>query len=251
MKQKILATGISLVLFCTACASCGRKQIEIQELPVLNYTAPQEGEEIVCIHVKDYGDIKIKLFQDLLPEACENFLTLIEQDYYDNLIFHRVIENFMIQGGDPNGDGTGGESCWGGYFNGGVSEQLIHVTGALAYANSGSVSTDGSQFYIISGMPVTETMLDELTESNNLYFTKEAKKLYTQYGGAPWLDGSYTIFGQVIDGLDIIYEISKLETNSSNKPKKAVYMESVSVEYYDGSQIRWYTADYGLESSAQ
>ncbi|MDE6777493.1 MAG: peptidylprolyl isomerase [Oscillospiraceae bacterium] len=251
MKHRILATGISLVLFCTACVGCGRKYIEIEELPVLNYTAPQEGEEIVCIHVKDYGNIKIKLFSDLLPKACENFTTLAKQGYYDELIFHRVIENFMIQGGDPNGDTTGGESCWGGYFNGGVSEQLIHVPGAVAYANSGDISTDGSQFYIVTGMPVTDAMLDDWTGNNALYFTKEAKKLYTQYGGTPWLDGNYTIFGQVIDGLDIVYEISKLETNASDKPKKAVYMESVSVEYYDGSQIRWYPAEYGLESGVQ
>lgn len=251
MKHRMLAAGISLILFCSVLAGCGRKQIEIQELPVLNYTAPQKGEEIVCIHVRDYGDIKIKLFSDLLPEACENFMTLAEQGYYDELIFHRIIKNFMIQGGDPKGDGTGGESCWGGYFNGGVSEQLIHVPGALAYANSGSISTDGSQFYIVAGTPVTEAMLNDLTETNNLYFTKEARELYTQYGGAPWIDGNYTIFGQVIDGLDIVYALSEVDTNSDDKPKKAVYMESVSVEYYDGSQIRWYAADYGLESGVQ
>jgi len=243
MKRKLPAVLTCLALLCSL-AGCGRKQIEIQEEPVLNYTAPEPGEEIVIIHVRDYGDIKLKLFPDLLPEACENFVTLAQQGYYDELIFHRVIANFMIQGGDPRGDGTGGESCWGGEFDGGVSEQLIHVPGALAYANSGGTSTDGSQFYLVTGYQVTDEMLDELTENNNMYFTQEAREFYTQYGGAPHLDGGYTVFGQVIDGLDVVWQISQTETNSDAKPKKAVYIETVTVEQYDSEPVRWYPADY-------
>ncbi len=243
LKLPVILLSVCLL---TSLTGCGRKQIQLQELPVLNYTAPQPEEEIIVMKIKDYGEIKIKLFPDLLPEACENFITLAEQGYYDELIFHRVIENFMIQGGDPKGDGTGGTSCWGGQFDGGVSSQLIHVPGALAYANSGSTATDASQFYLVTGEAVSEKLLDDLVENYDMYFTQEARQDYTQYGGAPYLDGNYTVFGQVIDGLDLIYQISAVETNAQDKPKKAVYIESVRVEHYDNSQIRWYPADYGL-----
>ncbi len=254
MKYKVFAALVSAVML-TAFTGC-QKDIEIKELPVLNYTAPAEGEEIVVIHVKDMGDIKIKLFPELLPEACENFTTLAKNGYYDELIFHRVIEGFMIQGGDPKGDGTGGESCWGGKFNGGVNEQLIHVPGALAYANSAGPATDGSQFYIVTGAEMTQEDLDYYESEEfargmmltyDINFTKEAQELYKEHGGAPHLDGGYTVFGQVIEGLDIVYAISQVEVTGSSKPKQAVYMESITVEPYDGSEIHWYKSDYGME----
>ncbi len=254
MKYKVFAALVSAVML-TAFTGC-QKEIEIKELPVLNYTAPAEGEEIVVIHVKDMGDIKIKLFPELLPEACENFTTLAKNGYYDELIFHRVIEGFMIQGGDPKGDGTGGESCWGGKFNGGVNEQLIHVPGALAYANSAGPTTDGSQFYIVTGAEMTQEDLDYYESEEfakgmmltyDINFTKEAQELYKEHGGAPHLDGGYTVFGQVIEGLDIVYAISQVDVTDRSKPKQAVYMESVTVEEYDGSEIHWYKSDYGME----
>lgn len=248
MKFKFLAVAVSLLVLNSALTGCGKKRVQLQELPVLNYTAPQQGDDIIVMKVKDYGTIKIRLFPELLPEACENFTTLANQGYYDELIFHRVMENFMIQGGDPKGDGTGGASCWGGQFDGGVSSQLLHLPGALAYANSGTTATDGSQFYIVTGQEVDDAFLDTLTEEAEIYFSQEARDLYTQYGGTPYLDGSYTVFGQVIDGLDIVQAISHVETNADDKPKKAVYLESVRTEPYDNSQIRWYPADYEQES---
>ena len=252
MKLKLAALSLSLLAGSMLFSACGKKHIQLQDFPVLNYTAPAEGDEIIVMKIKDYGEVKIRLFPELLPEACENFTTLADEGYYDELIFHRVIRNFMIQGGDPKGDGTGGESCWGGKFDGGVSNQLIHVPGALAYANSGGMtSTDGSQFYIVTGQPVDMAFLDELAENNNMYFSAEAITNYTQYGGTPFLDGSYTVFGQVIDGLDIIFQISQTETDANDKPKKAVYIESVRTEHYDNSQIRWYPADYESESGVQ
>ena len=252
MKLKLPAYCLSLLVLMTPFSGCGKKQIQLQDLPVLNYTAPAEGEQIIVMKIKDYGEVKIRLFPDLLPEACENFTTLADQGYYDELIFHRVIQNFMIQGGDPKGDGTGGESCWGGTFDGGVSSQLIHVPGALAYANSGGMtSTDGSQFYIVTGQQVDTNLLDSLVENNDMYFSSEATEYYTQYGGTPYLDGGYTVFGQVIDGLDIVFQISMTETNANDKPKKAVYIESVRTEPYDNSQIRWYPSDYESLSGVQ
>ncbi len=235
-------------MLCGILTGCGQKQIQLQELPILNYTAPEIGDPIVTIHVKDYGDVKIRLFAEQLPEACENFTTLAEQGYYDEMIFHRVVKDFMIQSGDPKGDGTGGASIWGGMFNAGMDNQLINLPGALGYGNGGSLDTANSQFYIVTGEPVTEEDLKAQTESKGIYYTAESRQLYEQYGGAPWLDTRYTVFGQVIDGLDIVYAISEVPVNkTNNKPKEAVYIESVTVEQYDGSEIRFYPADYGLE----
>ena len=241
----------ALLLTAAAFTGCSHKHVTLDHLeqePVLNYTAPAEGEEIVVIHVRDMGDVKIKLFPELLPEACENFTTLAQNGYYDDLIFHRVIENFMIQGGDPKADGTGGESCWGGEFDGGWSPQLLHLPGALAYANSAGTATDGRQFYIVTGQPMPESTLDYYTEELNIYYTQEARSLYGQYGGYASLDGgNYTVFGQVFDGLDIVYAISQVDTDANDKPRDAVYIDSVTVEQYDGSAVRFYPADYALQ----
>lgn len=254
MKYRMLAACAGAMMLCAAFTGC-QKKIEIEEKPVLNYTAPAEGEEIVVIKVKDYGEVKIKLFTDLLPDACENFTTLAKEGYYDELIFHRVIEGFMIQGGDPKGDGTGGESCWGGKFDGGVSDQLIHVPGALCYANSGSTATNGSQFYIVTGEGTDADTLKYYEEeydqdprvTYDIRFSEEAEQIYLEQGGAPHLDGGYTVFGQVIDGLDVVFAISQVPVNANSKPNAAVYIESITVQSYDGSEIRWYKSDYGIE----
>ena len=251
MRYKWFAALTAAVMLTGVLCGCGKKEAPaaVDEKPVLNYTAPVQGEEIVRISIKDYGDVTVKLFPELLPEACENFKELAKSGYYDELIFHRVMENFMIQGGDPRGDGTGGESIWGGKFDGGYNEQLIHVPGALAYANSSGTATDGSQFYIVTGDPTDAEELKLITEQGGNHFTAEASELYCQYGGAPWLDGGkYTVFGQVIDGLDVVFAVSKVPVNENNKPKKAVYIEKMTVEQYDGSAVRFYKTDYaGLE----
>lgn len=211
---------------------------------VMNFTPPEEGEEIIVMTVKDYGDIKIKLFPEQAEKGVENFTGLANKGYYDGLIFHRVINNFMIQGGDPLGNGTGGESIWGDKFDGGTSADLTHVAGAVAYANSGSTATNGSQFYIVTGEKYDEETLTQLTDYYGISLTDEAKKLYTELGGTPWLDGSYTIFGQVFDGLDIVFDIQSVTTGASDKPEKDIVIEKVSVEKYDGGDVKFYLSDY-------
>lgn len=216
-------------------------------LPVDNFTEPEIGDEIICMNIKDYGTVKIRLFPEYLEKACENFTELAKKGYYDGLTFHRVINDFMIQGGDPLGNGTGGESAWGGQFDGGKYYNLIHAAGALAYANSGQygnyTASDGSQFFIVTGYVADESELSSYS------LTDDAKRIYTTAGGYPYLDGGYTVFGQVIDGLDIVFEIQKVATNSDDKPEKDVIIESVTVEEYDGSPIRWYMSDYSGETN--
>lgn len=208
---------------------------------VANFTAPEIGDEIVKMNIKDYGEVKIRLFPEYLPEASENFIELARSGYYDGLTFHRVISDFMIQGGDPNGNGTGGESVWGGKFDGGTYFNLIHAAGALAYANSGSTATNGSQFFIVTGEISDDDALEQF-EADGYTFTDSAKEVYKTAGGYPYLDGKYTVFGQVIDGLDIIFEIQNVETDDSDKPVNDVIIESMTVEEYDGSEINWYVS---------
>ena len=203
---------------------------------MMNYTMPKFGEEIVEMVIKDKGTIRIKLFPELLPKACENFTSLVSQGYYNGLTFHRVISDFMIQGGDPSGKGTGGESVWGGYFDGGYSKYLYHVKGALAYANSGQrTSNDGSQFYIVVGEQYNiEDFMESSLNNHKINYTDNACKAYEENGGTPWLDGYYTVFGQVFEGLDIVTDIcNNTATDPKNdKPLDPVIIEKASVVKY-------------------
>lgn len=214
------------------------------DVPIENFAEPQIGDKIIEMDIKDYGTVKFVLFEEYAEKACENFVGLAEKGYYDGLTFHRVINDFMIQGGDPLGNGTGGESVWGGSFDGGTDPHVIHTTGAVAYANSGATSTNGSQFYIVTGTPLT----DEDFANYELYgynpSSESAKEVYKKTGGTPFLDGGYTVFGQVFEGLDIILKIQTVETDASDKPVEDVIMNSVKVSEYNGEELKWYRSDY-------
>ena len=219
----------------------------LDAVPV-NYTAPEEGDEIAVIKFKDYGTVKFRLFPEYAPKAVENFVSLAKDGYYDGVSFHRIISNFMIQGGDPDGTGAGGESAWGGSFDGGKYYNLIHAAGAVAYANSGSTATNGSQFYIVTGEVYDDAGFADLALSG-YNFRDTVKEIYSTQGGVPYLDGRYTVFGQVIDGLDVVFEIQNVETNAEDKPVTDVIMESVTIEEYDGSDLKWYISDYSGEDA--
>lgn len=215
----------------------------VENIDYANFTAPEAGETVVDLKVKGKGDIMIKLFPEYAEKGVENFVELAKKGYYDGLTFHRIIKDFMIQGGDPKGDGTGGESAWGGEFDGGTDEHLLHAAGAVAYANSGSTATDGSQFYIVTGEKYSDSDFAQLNEYG-YRFCQNAIDIYGNAGGTPWLDGSYTIFGQVYDGLDIVFDLQNTEVDENDKPKEDVIIESVSVGEYDGRKVRWYLSDY-------
>ena len=265
MYKKVLAVIFCAALTASSFASCGKEEgagttdaddtattgsteayvaPTAENVDIANFTEPQKGDTIIEMKIKDYGTVKFRLFPEYADKGVQNFVELAKKGYYDGLKFHRVIQDFMIQGGDPLGNGTGGESIWGGKFDGGTDPHLIHVAGALAYANSGGTSSDGSQFYVVTGTKYTDDDLTSL-EQRGYAFSDNSKALYKTVGGAPWLDGSYTVFGQVIDGLDIIFKIQCVSVNqSSSMPLKDVVMESVTVGEYDGEEIRWYISDY-------
>ena len=148
-----------------------------------------------------HGDIKIKLFSDKAPKTCENFATHIKNGYYDGLIFHRVIRDFMIQGGDPTGTGMGGPG-WtikGEFSSNGVKNTLKHTRGVISMARSARPDSAGSQFFIM-------------------------------HKDAPHLDGQYAAFGKMTDGFDTLDEIAKTPTDYSDRPRREQKIKSVSIE---------------------
>lgn len=203
-----------------------------------NFTAPAIDEEIVVLKIKDRGEVKIKLFPEETPNGVENFKTLVNNGYYDELIFHRVVDDFVVQGGDPTGTGYYGDDCWKkGGFAQTISGNLNHVTGAVAYA-IGKDKLNKSQFYVVTGKGWTDDDFDLYTKYGYT-FNNKAMDLYKVWGGQPTLDGGYEIFGQVFDGLEVFLEIQKVEVDSNYKPKKQVVIEKAEVVKYDGSPVTW------------
>lgn len=188
-----------------------------------------KGDKIATV-TTNMGEIKIKLFPKYAPKAVENFVTHAKEGYYDGLILHRVIENFMIQGGDPNGNGTGGESIWGEPFEDEFTPELHNLRGALCMANAGP-STNGSQFFIVQAKEVSEDMLEQLRMANEKYFPTECIEAYEKMGGTPWLDYHHTVFGQVFEGIETVDAIAGVPADYfNNKPKTDVIIEKITVE---------------------
>ena len=234
---------------------------------------PQKGETIAVMHTS-LGDISIRLFPDKAPKTVENFVTHAKNGYYDGLKFHRVINDFMIQGGDPRGNGTGGESIWGDSFEDEFDVELHNLRGALSMANAGP-NTNGSQFFINqSKADAFKTMVDSIKTNYERYkktdsykdikswqallanrmsdttsgtfeilperLTDEVIDLYCQTGGNMNLDGSlrnrggHTVFGQVYEGMDVVDAIAAVETDSNDKPKEAVTIKTIDITTYQG-----------------
>jgi len=190
---------------------------------------PQQGETKIIMHT-NRGDIKIRLFDDKAPKAVENFVTHAKEGYYDGLIFHRVISDFMIQGGDPLGNGTGGESIWGEPFEDEFTPELHNLRGALSMANAGP-NTNGSQFFIVQANKVSDDMLEQMEQASEKMFPTQVIEAYRNNGGTPWLDFRHTVFGQVYEGMDVVDDIASVKVDYfSNKPFNDVTIDSVKVE---------------------
>ena len=194
---------------------------------------PQYEEEVadsreVIIHT-NMGEIHLRLFPEYAPLAVENFLTLSEEGYYEGVIFHRVMEDFMIQGGDPSGTGMGGESIYDGPFEDEFTTALAHFRGALSMANSGP-NSNSSQFFIVQAEDnLSEEYFEELAEAHGIVFPEETVEKYLEVGGTPHLDFAHTVFGHVINGMDVVDDIAKVETEDQNRPKEDVIIESVEI----------------------
>lgn len=192
---------------------------------------PQKGEEIAIIKT-NHGTIKIKFFPEAAPKAVENFKTHAKDGYYDGVTFHRVIPDFMIQGGDPDGTGMGGESIWGESFEDEFDVNCRNIRGALSMANSGP-NTNGSQFFIVQNTKVDKEIIAQMKElGEEKGFPEAIVKAYEELGGAYWLDGRHTVFGQVFEGMEIVDKIAGVETDGNDKPLEPVIMEKVEIVEY-------------------
>jgi len=214
------------------------------------------GEELATLHT-NMGDITIRFFPEEAPIAVTNFKAHARNGFYDGLVFHRVIPDFMIQGGCPLGTGTGGESVWGGRFGTEISFNLRHFRGALAMAHAGP-GTIGSQFYIVQNSdigPLTtadfyemKELLDEvigiLPDGTRVYLRDwhpiESLEYFIENGGTPHLDwfwnhtGPHPVFAHVVDGMDVVDAIANTPQSTSNRPADDVIIESISFFIYGG-----------------
>ncbi|MFZ1777508.1 MAG: peptidylprolyl isomerase [Lactococcus raffinolactis] len=185
-----------------------------------NYTGT-----VATIHT-NLGDLTVKLFDDVAPKTVKNFVELAEKGYYNGVIFHRIIRDFMIQGGDPTGTGMGGESIYGEKFENEFSENVFNIRGALSMANAGP-NTNGSQFFIVQNenLPYDKSALVKGG------WPEEIAEIYTA-GGTPHLDGRHTVFGQLAnaESFETLDRIAKEPTGSQDKPENDVEIISIDLE---------------------
>ena len=201
--KKILCIILSLVLLIGALASCGKgKNEENNALSIPNTTITDEVTDYVVMDIKDFGPIVIHLLPDVAPETVANFKKLVSEGFYDGLIFHRVISEFMIQGGDPQGNGYGGsnQTIKGEFAANGFENNLKHERGVISMARTNDPDSATSQFFIV-----------HQTSANNSYS----------------LDGKYASFGYVVYGIEVVDAIAAVKTDYYDRPLTPVVINSV------------------------
>ena len=189
---------------------------------------PAAGD-IVATMKTTMGDIKILLFPEAAPKAVENFTTHAKNGYYDGIVFHRVIDSFMIQGGDPSATGCGGESIWGDSFEDEFSPEYHNLRGALSMANAGP-GTNGSQFFIVQAKEVDPRLISQMRQLADRGFPTDIVDDYEAMGGTPHLDFRHTVFGQVFEGMDTVDAIAAVETDNRDRPLNDVVILGIDVE---------------------
>ena len=200
--KKIIALLLGLMMLCSlACAKEATSAPAAEKTETKEETNVDKTHPIATITMKDGGVIELELYPEIAPESVKNFISLSNSGFYDGLIFHRVIAGFMIQGGDPDGRGTGGPGyCIKGEFSAnGVKNDLSHLRGVISMARAQPFDSAGSQFFIC-------------------------------HADSQFLDGQYAAFGKVTSGLDVVDRIAKTTTDSRDKPYKDQIMETVRVE---------------------
>lgn len=198
----------------------------------------QEAETIVLIDT-DMGKVKVKLFNDT-PKHRDNFIKNVNEKLYDGLLFHRVIKQFMIQTGDVNSkDAPMDKHLGDGDLDYTIPAEIVypkyfHKAGMLCAARTGDDvnperASSATQFYIVTGNFFTEMELDKMEKEKNITLTPEQKQAYMLEGGAPHLDGKYTIFGEVISGMKTVMKIQLVETNEDDRPLKNIKIKSMKI----------------------
>lgn len=271
MKRKIFALSCAIMLLaCMLAAGCSNSIYKHYSAETYDkqFAEPQKGDTMAKFKT-NMGEFTVRLFKQEAPKAVENFVTHAEEGYYDGVIFHRVIEDFMIQGGDPTGTGSGGESIWGETFEDEPCPYLSTYRGALCMANRGS-NTNGSQFFIVTSedKQITDYRrwnmdIDDKYKVDDAKFAK-----FSEVGGAIHLDYQlsnlkaitypdtykqfvHTVFGQVVEGMEVVDAISGVKVYGEkevteakilhgvdqtdvleNKPKEDVIIQSIEIYTY-------------------
>lgn len=216
-------------------AEANNKAITDTDVNLVQFQPPKTGDKIAVMKTSE-GTIRILLFPTQAPKTVENFIGLAEKGYYNGVTFHRVIENFMIQGGDPTGTGAGGESIYStgagdkGYFEDEFSLDLWNFRGALSMANAGAgTGTNASQFFIVQNPQVPDATLEEMVKVG---FPPSVVAKYEEVGGYPTLDAVHTVFGMVQDdGMDVVDKIARAKTDpANNKPLESIIIEEITIE---------------------
>ncbi len=203
-----------------------------------NETKKANNDEIKVKIETTKGTIIVKLYNET-PLHRDNFVKLVKEKYFDSLLFHRVINAFMIQGGDPDSKNANSGQMLG---NGGpdytiaaeFNETLIHKKGVLAAARTSDQMnpekrSSGSQFYIVQGQPFKSEQIENISTRTGFQYTESQKTIYETIGGTPHLDGNYTVFGEVISGLDVIDAIAAVKTDGNNRPLEDVRIISMTI----------------------
>ncbi len=206
---------------------------------VLADKAKSSDKETIVEISTDFGTMKFKLYNET-PQHRDNFIKLANEGFYNGTLFHRVIKDFMIQGGDPQSRNAAPDVMLG---NGGpgytipaeFNSKLIHKKGALAAARLGDQvnpekASSGSQFYIVEGKPMTAAELNMMAARKKITYTPEQIKTYETEGGTPFLDMDYTVFGEMISGMDVLEKIAAVATNPQNRPLQDVKMTVKVIE---------------------
>lgn len=204
-------------------------------------------QECLVLIETEFGNMVVKLY-NATPEHQANFMKLASEGFYNELLFHRVIEGFMIQGGDPNSRNASSNQPLGaggpGYtLPAEFVDTLIHVKGALAAARTGDQvnpqkRSSGSQFYIVQGRPTSEATLKTIAARGGFDYSSDQVKSYIELGGTPFLDQNYTVFGQVIDGLDVIDKIAAVRKGPADRPIKDVKMKISVIDYFLDKKLK-------------
>lgn len=227
MKRKFVSLLAAVMALCLIFTGCGEKTVKLSrvESDEMQFAAPAKGDTVATIKTSE-GDIKVVLYPRYAPLSVENFVTHAQNGYYDGMTVHRVVEDFIIQTGDPRGDG--GNSIWELPFSDEFSDKLHHYTGALSMANSGS-DTNRSQFFIVTSQPkgITDEVVALMEEAG---WREGIIETYKQSGGAPNLDYRYTVFGQVYEGLEVAFAINGVKTDEDDRPKEDIVIETIEIE---------------------
>jgi cyclophilin family peptidyl-prolyl cis-trans isomerase len=199
----------------------------------INGLAQKKKKQTKILITTSYGEMKLVLYNET-PKHRDNFINLVKEGFYDSTLFHRVIETFMIQGGDPESKNAKANKMLG---NGGpgytlpaeINPKIIHKRGALSAARMGDNvnpmrESSGSQFYIVQGKKSTLEELEQIGKRNGIVYTEEQIKEYTTNGGTPFLDMNYTVFGELIEGFDVIDKIAAVKKGRADRPKEDIKM---------------------------